>query len=51
MPRASPKLLNLDQKDPQKYWFFWSDPYIIEVMITYDMLKLPNVGHMIISTK
>ena len=33
---------------PQKKWFFWSNPYKIEVMITslIQMLELPNFGHM-----
>ena len=37
---------------PQKYWFFWSNPYKIEVMITpfIEMLELPNFGHMTTST-
>ena len=32
----------------QKKWFFWSNPYKIEVMITslLEMLELPNFGHM-----
>ena len=33
----------------QKNWFFWSSPYKIEVLITFDlieMLDLPNFGHM-----
>ena len=37
---------------PQKKWFFWSNPYKIEVMITspIEMLELPNFGHMTRST-
>ena len=33
---------------PQKKWFFWSNSYKIEVMITSltEMLELPNFGHM-----
>ena len=33
---------------PQKKWFFYSDPYKIEVTITslIEMLELPNFGHM-----
>ena len=33
-------------------WFFWSNPYEIEVMITslIGMLDLPNFGHMTTST-
>ena len=34
IPSASPKLLNLNQDQSSKKWFFWSNPYIIEVMIT-----------------
>ena len=52
IPSASPKLLNLNQITPQKRWFFWSNPYKIEVMIIYliEMLELPNFGHMTKST-
>ena len=44
---ASPKLLNLNQDHPSKKRFFWSNPYKIEVMITFliEMLQLPNFGH------
>ena len=47
MAIASPKLLNLNQYHPTKKWFFWSNPYKIEVMITslIEMLELPNFGH------
>ena len=33
-------------------YFFWSNPYKIEVMIASltEMLELPNVGHMTTST-
>ena len=33
---------------PQKKWFFWSNRYKIEVVITslIEMLELPNFGHM-----
>ena len=33
-------------------WFFWSNPYKIEVLITFliEMLELPSFGHMITST-
>ena len=33
---------------PQKKRFFWSNPYKVEVMITFliQMLELPNFGHM-----
>ena len=37
---------------PQKKWFFWSDPYKLEVMINslIEMLELPNFGHITTST-
>ena len=35
VPRASPKLLNLNQDTPQKKQFFWSNPYKIEGIITF----------------
>ena len=37
---------------PQKKWFFWSNPYKMEVMITslIEILQLPNLGHMLTST-
>ena len=52
VPSASPNLLNLDQDHPSKKWFFWSNPYNIEVVITslIEMLQLPNFGHMNTST-
>ena len=33
---------------PQKNWFFWSNPYKIDIMMTsvIHMLELPNLGHM-----
>ena len=48
VPSASPKLLNLNQDHPSKKRFFWSNPYKIEVMITFliEMLQLTNFGHM-----
>ena len=48
IPSASPRLLHLDQKYPQKNCFFWTNPYEIEVMITslIEMLQLPNFDHM-----
>ena len=48
VPSASSKLLNLNQEHPSKKWFFWCNPYKIEVMITsiIKMLELPNFGHM-----
>ena len=48
VPSASPKLLNLNQDHPSKKQFFWSNPYKVEVMITFliEMLQLPNFGHM-----
>ena len=48
-PSASPKLLNLNQDHlPKKKQYFWSNPYKIEVMITFliETLQLPNFGHM-----
>ena len=52
VPSASPKLLNLNQYHPSKKRFFWSNPYKIEVMITFliEVLELTNFGHMIKST-
>ena len=52
MPSVSPKLFNLNQKPLSKNWFFWSNSYKIEVMITslIEMLELPNFGHMTKST-
>ena len=52
IPSASPKLLNLNQGHPLKNWFFWSNPYTIEVMMSslIEILELPNFGHMIKST-
>ena len=48
VPSASPKLLNLNQDHPSKKAIFWSNPYRIEVVITFlmEMLQLPNFGHM-----
>ena len=52
IPTASPKFLNLNQDHPSKKWFFWSNPYKIEVMITslIEILGSPNFGHMTTST-
>ena len=52
IPSVSSKLLNLNQKHPQKNCFFWLNPYKIEVMITclIETLMLPNYGHMTTST-
>ena len=52
MPSVSPKLLNFNQEHPLKRWFFLSNPYKIEVMITsfIEMLELPNVNQMTTST-
>ena len=49
---ARPKLFNLNQGHPSEKFFFWSNPYEIEVMITslIEMLELPNFGHMTPST-
>ena len=51
VPNGSPKLLNLNQDQPLKKRFSWSNPYKIEVMITslMEMLELPHFGHMTIS--
>ena len=48
VPGTSPKSLNLNQDPPSKKWFFRSNPYKIEVMITFliEMPQLPNFGHM-----
>ena len=37
---------------PQKKWFFWSNPYKFEIVITslIEMQVLPNFGHMATST-
>ena len=47
VPSASHKLLNLNQDHLSKKRFSWSNPYKIEVMITFliEMLQLPNFGH------
>ena len=52
VPSASPKLLDLNQDHPSKNGFFGSNPYKIEVLITYfiEMLELPNFGHINTST-
>ena len=52
MGTARPKLLNLNQDQPSKSVFFWSNPYKIEIMLTslIEMLELLNFGHMITST-
>ena len=44
IPRASPKLLNLNQDHLWKKRFFWSNPFKIDVVITSlrEMLELPN---------
>ena len=44
IPSANRKLLNLNQVHPLKEWFFWSNPYKIDVIITsfIEMLELPN---------
>ena len=33
LPSLTPKLLNLNQNHPSKKWFFWPNPYKIEVVI------------------
>ena len=42
----------LNQDHPQKKWFFWSNPYKIEIIIStlLQMLELPNCGHITTST-
>ena len=52
-PSASPRSLNLNQDHPSKNGVFWSNPYIIEVVITalIEMLELQNFSHMNRSTK
>ena len=51
IPSASLKLFNLTKSSPQN-WFFWSNPYKIEIMITslIETLDLPNFGHLTRST-
>ena len=52
LPSASPKLLNFNQDHPSKKWFFWSNTYKIEVVVTSltEILELPNFRHMNTST-
>ena len=52
VPSASPKLSKMNQDHLSKKWFFWSNPYKIEVMINslIETLELPNFGHMTTST-
>ena len=47
------KLQTLNQDHPSKNWFFWSNPYKIEVLITplIETLELPNFGHMTTYTR
>ena len=49
---ATPKLLDLKQDHSSKKWFFWTNPYEIEVMVTslVEILELPNFGHITTST-
>ena len=45
--------MKLEPRPPlKKMWFFWSNSYKTEVVITslIEMLELPNFGHMIAST-
>ena len=49
IPSASPKLLNLNQDQPSKKEFFWSNPYKIDVMIT-SLIEMLEFCHMTIST-
>ena len=46
------KIIECELRAPLKKWFFWSNPYKIEVMITsfIEMLELPDVGHITTST-
>ena len=48
IPSVISKLLNLNQKKPSKNWFFWWNPYKIDVMITsvINLQELPSFGHM-----
>ena len=52
IPRASPKLLNLNQEHSSKKWFLWLNSYKIEVLINslMEMLELANFGRMTTST-
>ena len=47
IPSASLNLLNLNYEHPLKNWFLWSNPYKIEVNITFliEMLELLNFDH------
>ena len=48
IPKASLLLLNLNQHQPSKKWFFWPNPYKIEVITSLiEMLELPIIGHMV----
>ena len=46
--QKGPPLSKKSPTTPQKMWFFWSNPYKIEVMATSltEMLELPDFGHM-----
>ena len=46
------QIVELNPRPLLKKWFFWSNRYNIEVMITclIEMLELPNFGHMTTST-
>ena len=46
IPRASPKLLNLNQDHPTKKCLFWPNLYKIEVMRISFIEMLPDFGHM-----
>ena len=52
LPSASSNLLNLNQEYLSKMWFFWSNLFTIEVMITsfIEVLKLLNFGYINTST-
>ena len=47
-PSASPNYWSWTMTTRLKQRYFWSNPYIIEIMITSltEMLELPNFGHM-----
>ena len=47
IPSASLNLLNLNYEHSLKNWFLWSNPYKIEVNITFlvEMLELSNFDH------
>ena len=55
MPSASPQIIELEARPPlrkSEKWFFWSNPYKIEVMVTslIELLVLSDFHHMTTST-